>query len=137
MAFVALLCFMFLFAIFEYGRYVFVRQVMENAARSGGRVAVVIPTSYLDDTTANDQVAAAITTALGNVPVQNMVWTAYQADTNGNNMGDWTNANFGDSIVVQIDADVPLLFPFLKFIKTGSGNSIHVTVKSMMRSESN
>jgi Flp pilus assembly protein TadG len=65
MAFVALSCFYFMFAIFEYGRYVFVRQVMENAARSGARVAVVTPTSYLS-AAANSNVGSAVTTAMAN-----------------------------------------------------------------------
>jgi Flp pilus assembly protein TadG len=138
MAFVALVCFFFLFAIFEYGRYVFVRQIMENAARSGARVAVVEPTSYVSDDTANDDVGNAITTALaGGTQIQNMTWTAFQADSSGNNTGDWTAAQFGKNIVVQIDADMTLLFPLLNFIQPSSPNTIHITVKVMMRSEAN
>ncbi len=136
-AFVALTCFTFMFAIFEYGRYVFVRQVMENAARSGARVAVVEATSYIDSTTANSDVGTAITTAMANAPVQNMNWTAYQCDSSGNNTGDWTTTQFGNDMAVQIDADLPLLFPLYNFIKPSSSNTIHITVKVMMRSEAN
>jgi hypothetical protein len=67
-AVVALICLTFMFAIFEYGRYVMVRQVMENAARVGGRVAVVTPTSYVAPATATAQVNAAITQALASIP---------------------------------------------------------------------
>jgi Flp pilus assembly protein TadG len=138
MAFVALVCFFFMFAIFEYGRYVFVRQVMENAARAGARVAVITPTSYLSTTTANADVDSAVTTAIANAPVTNMTWTAFQADTNGNSIGAWTVTPFGNNLVVQVDADLPVLFPGLNFISPGSSpNSIHITVKCMMRSEAN
>jgi Flp pilus assembly protein TadG len=135
--FVALICFTFMFAIFEYGRYVFIRQVMENAARSGARVAVVEPTSYLSSTTANSDVGDAITTAMANVGVQNMNWSVYACDTSGNNTGDWTTTQFGNDLAVQIDADLGLMFPLYGFIKPGSNNMIHITVKVMMRSEAN
>jgi Flp pilus assembly protein TadG len=137
MAFVALICFTLMFAIFEYGRYVFVRQVMENAARSGARVAVVEATSYISSTVANNDVSNAISTAMANAPVTNMNWTIYQADTSGNNIGDWTSTKFGNDLVVQIDADLPLIFPLYNFIKPTSSNTIHITVKVMMRSEAN
>jgi len=136
-AFVALICFTLMFAIFEYGRYVFTRQVMENAARTGARVAVVEPTSYLSSTDANSDVGAAITTAMANIGVQNMNWTIYGCDSSGNNNGDWTTTQFGNDLAVQIDADLPLMFPLFNFIKPSSSNSIHISVKVMMRSEAN
>jgi hypothetical protein len=40
-------------------------------------------------------------------------------------------------MVVQIDADLPLLFPLYNFIKPSSANTIHITVKVMMHSEAN
>jgi Flp pilus assembly protein TadG len=136
-AFVALTCFFFMFAIFEYGQYVFVRQVMENAARSGARVAVVTANSYVSSTTANANVGSAITTALANAPITNMAWTAYESNTSGSNIGTWTSAQFSTGLVVQIDADLPLLFPLYSFISHSSNNTIHITVKAMMCSEAN
>ena len=83
----------------KYGRYVFIRQVMENAAGAGARVAVITPTSYLGSTTANADVGAAITQyAMATVPVQpGWTWTAYQASTSGANTGPWTATPFGNS----------------------------------------
>jgi Flp pilus assembly protein TadG len=137
--FVALVCFVFMFAIFEYGRYVWARQVMENAARTGARVAVVTATSYVTPATATANVNSAITQALANLPLQNVVYTEYQADANGNNIGAWTQTPFGNNIVVQIDADLQLVFPTYGFLPNNgaAANSIHITTTVMMRGEAN
>jgi Flp pilus assembly protein TadG len=139
MTFIALLCFTFMFAIFEYGRYVQARQVMENAGRAGGRAAVVTATSYILPATATANVDAVITSALANTPLVNVVIQLYQADNAGNNIGAWTSTPFGRNIVVQIDADLPLIFPTFGFLQSNGGatNSIHITTKCMMRGEAN
>jgi Flp pilus assembly protein TadG len=128
-----------IFAIFEYGRYVWARQVMENAARAGARVAVVTATSYISSATATAGVNNAITEALANVPLQNVVYTEYQADGNGHNIGAWTQTPFGNNIVVQIDADLPLVFPTFGFLPNNgaASNSVHITTTVMMRGEAN
>ena len=140
-AVVSLVCLTFMFAIFEYGRYVMVRQVMENAARVGGRTAVVMPTSYVAAATATAQVDAAITQALASIPLAGTPTVAlYQADNSGNNVGAWTQTPFGRNIVVQIDGDLQVMFPtfgFLPMNSTTVGNAIHITVKCMMRGEAN
>jgi Flp pilus assembly protein TadG len=140
-AVVALICLTFMFAIFEYGRYVMVRQVMENASRVGGRVAVVTPTSYVTPAAATAQVNAAVTQALASIPLSGTpTITLYQADTAGNNVGAWTSTPFGRNIVVQIDGDLPVMFPTFGFIPNNSTtvpNAIHITVKCMMRGEAN
>lgn len=139
MAFIALLCFTFMFAIFEYGRYVQARQVMENAARAGGRVAAITATSYIPAATATTNVTNTVTAALANEPLANVNITIYQADNNGNNIGAWTSTPFGRNIVVQVDGDLPLLFPTFGFLPSGgtAPNSIHITTKCMMRGEAN
>jgi Flp pilus assembly protein TadG len=140
-AVVALICLTFMFAIFEYGRYVMVRQVMENAARVGGRVAVVMPTSYVAPATATAQVNAAVTQALASIPLSGTpTVTIFQADTSGNNIGPWTSTPFGRNIVVQIDGDLKVMFPTFGFIPNNSKtvtNAIHITVTCMMRGEAN
>lgn len=140
-AFVALICFTFMFAIFEYGRYVMTRQIMENAARQGGRTAVVMATSYITPAVANANLNASINQAMAgqDQKLANFVITAFQSDANGNNVGPWTNTPFGQNIVVQLDGDLPLMFPTFGFItKTGgASNSAHITVKCMMRGEAN
>jgi Flp pilus assembly protein TadG len=137
-AVVSRVCLTFMFAIFEYGRYVMVRQVMENAARVGGRVAVVMPTSYVTPANATNQVDAAITQALASIPLSGTpTITLFQADSSGNNVGPWTATPFGRNIVVQIDGDLAVMFPTFGFLPHSSGNKIHITVKCMMRGEAN
>jgi Flp pilus assembly protein TadG len=152
-AFVALVCVGFMLAIFEYGRYVFMRQVMENAARAGAREAVVTATSYVAPATADATLRADINATLVGQPLVNQNLTIYQADDSGNNVGPWTSTPFGRNIVVQIDGELPLLFPFFRILlpwqgppgssapflpSTGtSPNSIHITVKAIMRGEAN
>jgi Flp pilus assembly protein TadG len=138
MAAMKIVCFIFMFAIFEYGRYVFVRQMMENAARSGARVAVITPTSYLSTTAANSAVDTVVQNAMAGVPAQNVIWSAYQSDTSGNSIGLWTDTPFGNNLVVKVEADFTLMFPTFNFINTGaSPNTLHLTTWSMMRSEAN
>jgi Flp pilus assembly protein TadG len=155
MAFVSVICFAFMFAIFEYGRVVMMQQIMENAARAGARAAVVTPTGDVNPTTATNSIDAIVTDQLANLPLVNVTITLYQADDVGNNIGLWTSTPFGKNIVVQIDADCPNLFPtgvatgipkagqpsvmvgFLPNSSTTTPNAIHLTVKSMMRGEAN
>ena len=140
-AIVSLVCLTFMFAIFEYGRYVMVRQVMENAARVGARMSVVMPTSYVSAAVATQQVNDAITHALASIPLSGTpTVTMFQADNSGNNIGPWTQTPFGRNIVVQIDGDLPVMFPTFGFIPNNSTtvpNAIHITVKVMMRGEAN
>jgi len=141
-ALVSIVLFLFMFALFEYGRIAMMLQIMENAARAGGRVAVVTATSYIPPATATTTVQNTVTQMLAGQRFANAtdpVITIYQADSSGNNTGPWTSAPFGNNIVVQVDGDYPLLFPTFGFVpNTGTApNSIHLTVKCMMRSEAN
>jgi Flp pilus assembly protein TadG len=140
-AVVSLVCLTFMFAIFEYGRYVMVRQVMENAARVGARMSVVMPTSYVSAAVATQQVNDAITHALASIPLSGTpTVTMFQADNSGNNIGPWTQTPFGRNIVVQIDGDLTVMFPTFGFLPNNSTtvpNAVHITVASMMRGEAN
>jgi Flp pilus assembly protein TadG len=139
MTFVALALFTFMFAIFEFGRYMMYRQIIDNAARSGARQAVIEATSYISATQANSDVTAVVTQNLAALNVQNLNIQIYQADSNGNNIGSWTVVQFGGNVVVQVDADLPLLFPTFGFLPNNgaAANSVHITCKVMMRSEAN
>jgi Flp pilus assembly protein TadG len=140
-------CFLLMLAILEYGRVVMMLQMINNAARTGARQAVVTPTSYVNPATATTQIQNTVIAALSNQPLQNLNVQVYQADTAGNNIGPWTSAPFGRNIVVQVDADFPNLFGLWSnpdgtkwsFLPaTGAApNSLHLTAKSMMRGEAN
>ncbi len=155
MAFISCICVAFMFAIFEYGRVIMMQQIMENACRAGARLAVVTPTSYTDPTTDTNNVVALVEDQLASLPLSNVNVTLYEADANGNKIGPWTSAPFGQNIMVQVDADCPNLFPtglptgipksgqpsvmvnFLPNSSTAMPNAIHLTAKTMMRGEAN
>jgi Flp pilus assembly protein TadG len=140
MAVISVVCLMFMFAIFEYGRVVMMQQIMENASRAGARVAVVTATSYIPAATATANVDAVINSQMAGVQLTNVTISLYQADNTGNNIGPWTSTPFGKNIVVQIDADCPNLFPTWGFLPNSSQttpNAIHLTAKTMMRGEAN
>jgi Flp pilus assembly protein TadG len=159
--FVVMVCFVFMFGLFEFGRIVYVRQLMENAARSGARVAVIIPTSSAPGATETTQVANAVVSSLGlqgatittsqsgsnwvatithtDPGLQNLTMTIFQADSTGKSIGPWTSAPFGQNIVVQLDGDLSNLFPPFDFLPSSGAapNSTHLMTKAMMRGEAN
>jgi Flp pilus assembly protein TadG len=148
-AFIFIVLLVFMFGIFEFGRYMMVRQIVENAARTGARQAVTIPTSFTPAATCTAAVTSTITQNLAAQNLQNLNVQIYQSDTSGNNVGSWTTAPFGAPIVVQIDGDLPILFPKIdlgphiptsvSFLPNNGAapNSVHITAKVMMLNEAN
>jgi len=109
LAFVAVVLFLFLFGVIEYGRFVMVVQLANNAAREGARAAV---TGQSTLTTA--QIQGVVNNYLaGQLP--GYTTQVYQIDpSTGNNLGAWTSAGFGQAIAVQVNADyTPMLPSFL------------------------
>jgi Flp pilus assembly protein TadG len=89
---------LFIFAIMEFGHFVMVKQLMDNAARDGARLAA---TGQGTVTTA--QIQALVTQELVNQGPTNMNIQVFQANpTTGANVGAWTNASLGQPIAVQI-----------------------------------
>jgi Flp pilus assembly protein TadG len=89
---------LFLFAIMEFGHFVMVKQLMDNAARDGARLAA---TGQGTVTTA--QVQALVTQELVNQAPTGMTIQVFQADPNtGANVGAWTSASLGQPIAVKI-----------------------------------
>src|SRR5262249_20268774 len=131
------LCFL-LFAIMEYGRTVMMMEVVNNAAREGARQASATATSYVPPATATANVTSTITNYLAGQNLNNINIQIFAADTYAHKIGPWTSSPFGHNIVVQIDADMPLLFPTGFLPSTGgSPSSLHIRAKAMMRSEAN
>jgi Flp pilus assembly protein TadG len=126
-----------LFAIFEYGRFVMIRHLVDNAARQGARVAVSAivndANSFNYQTTATVQ--AAVTNALAgqDVALTGLTTQVYLADAQGNNIGTWTNARFAQNVAVQVSATYTPLFANLGFLPT----NVPVTATAMMQSEAN
>jgi Flp pilus assembly protein TadG len=133
-AIVAILALMFLFGIFEYGRFLMVRNLVDNAVQSGARYAVV---NTSDVTTTDIQNRVDQMLAGQSVHLQGYNKTTsiqvYWADANGNNVGSWTDAAFGSYIAVRIDSSYRPMLPNLLFMNT----TIPVRAVSQMYSEAN
>lgn len=116
-----------IFAMLEYCRYVMVRQLMENAAREGARFAVV----HTNDKTTDDVIQQVEAVMAGQQ--QNLTnWSiqVYRTDASGANLGDWTDAAFGEAIAVQINGE---FHPVAVWINA----TIPVQVRAVMYSEAN
>ena len=115
--------------IYEYGRLVMIKQLMGNASREGARQAVVNTSTM---TTA--QIQTTVTGFLAGQSYNNLAIQVYQADpTTGNNIGVWTGAPFGSTIAVQVDLYYAPITP----VSWGLPGALHMTSKSLMRSEAN
>jgi Flp pilus assembly protein TadG len=138
-AVISMVCFLFMFALFEFGRFIQMRQMMENAARTGARTAVVIQLSITTPAAATTAVDNAVNYVLAGSNLQNVNITIYQADSTGKNIGAWTSAPFGQNILVKVDADYGMIFPTFNWLPSSgaAANSTHITTVAMMRSEAN
>ncbi len=116
-AFVASAFFLFLLGVFEYARFLFTQQLLNNAAREGARYAVV---NNATATTAGvqtyvDQYLAGqgATQLVSYSPSSNI--TVYMADpTTGLDTGlSWQNATWGNGIGVSISGTYQPIVPGL------------------------
>jgi Flp pilus assembly protein TadG len=154
MALVVSVCLMFLFGIFEYGRYLMTLQTLTNAAREGARWASV----NTDDPNANPTLdvqqytlskMAGLDQQLQGSGGGSWVYTneiqVFKADPNtgnpldaNNNVVIWTsasytNAGFEQAIAVKITGQfIPNLPSFLLM-----GNAIPIQAQAIMYSEAN
>jgi Flp pilus assembly protein TadG len=129
------------FGIFEYGRFLMTRQVLENAARTGARYAVV--NTYGKSTA---DVQGVTFNALGGQHTQLESFdqasniAVYRADSNGDpnaSDSDWKNAHFGELVAVRISGNYKPVLPTFLFMVTGSDRTIPVQVTAVMYSEAN
>ena len=132
-AFVAIPLFMFLFGIYEYARYVFTLQVLENAAREGARYAVV--NTYDSDVEADTiakvkaYMAGVDVAAMGNTTTI----TVYAAGADGGEVGGPRDAEFGTNIGVRITGAYDTFLPNLLLMP----GTINMDVRALMNSEAN
>jgi Flp pilus assembly protein TadG len=129
--------FLFLFGIFEYGRYVMTLQVMTNAAREGARYALthtqpltVAGTTYGNTTS---DVTTIINKSLAGQSLVGQNVQIYCSDSIGTNLGLWTNTQVGQSVCVRITGNFRVLMASL----LGLPVNIPVVAQAVMRSESN
>ena len=129
-AFVLSICLLFLLGIFEYGRYIFLRHVLTNAAREGARFAVV----HTYDKTSSD-IQAHVTDYLASQGFQlsGLTIDVFEADASGNDIGPWTNARFGEGIGVRITGTYSPAVPNFLFL----ASTVNVQTQCTMNSEAN
>ncbi len=157
MTFVSLIFLMFLFGIVEYCRFLYVQQVIDNAAREGARYAIV-HTNIDDPSTAEDEfnvkTRAAVEDKLVGVSgsLQDYKLLIYRVDLTGNKvyevdgsgnvvkdgegndvLASANGAEFGEFIVVEIQGTFTPLLPSLLMM----GNQIPISAKVFMNSEAN
>ena len=115
----------------EYGRFLFVRQVVDNAAREAARFAAV---NTFDTNLDSDTQAVATQRMVGlQNAVQKFNVQVYQADSAGNKNGLAGDTPFCSNMAVQIDCDYVPILPAFLFMN----NSIHIQAKVLMNSEAN
>ena len=133
-AFIAIVMVLFMFGIFEYARFVFFLQVVNNAAREGARFAVVHTgdgktTQDVIDVV-NDRMAGRSKELSGYTVTVNNVNPATGAIIANST---WTDSGFGNAINVRITGTYTPILP--SFLRTAA--SINVDVSAMMSSETN
>ena len=122
-------CLFFLFGIYEYGRFVMISHLLDNAAREGARQAVANTHTM---TTADIQ--STVTTYMANQPVTIGSFSVYMADpSTGANTGTWNDAKFGEGIAVDIHGTYKPMLPTFGFLPT----TVTMNFKVIMLSEAN
>ena len=132
-----------LIAIFEYGRYLVLRQVVSNAVREGARYAVV---RSVDSTTFETQVRDAVDNRLGRLgswidnysPSANI--SVYKSSPlTGANLGSWKDAGFGEAITVEFSGTYRSTVTKLPLPGFGAGlpGVMQLRARCLMFSEAN
>jgi Flp pilus assembly protein TadG len=124
------LCLLILFGIYEYGRFLMMKTLLDNAAREASRFAVV---HTADKTTSDVQNRALNYLAGQGTQLQSLAVQVFESDSNGNNIGNWTDAQFGQYIAVQINGTYRPVTPTLLFLPS----TIPLQARSVMYSEAN
>jgi Flp pilus assembly protein TadG len=128
---------MMLLGIMEYGRFIMVKQVVDNATREGAHLTLSADgsdsTNYSYQTTSTIQ--AAVTNAMGGVDalLPDLTIAVYLADSSGNNIGSWTTAQDGQNIAVEVTGTYAPILPTFGFLPS----TVTIHSKSVMRSEGN
>jgi Flp pilus assembly protein TadG len=96
-----------LLALCDFARLVMTRQLLDNAARSGARLAVTNTA-----TLATTDIQNCVTTALGGQSLNNMTIQVYQVNpSTGANLGAWNSTPLGSYIAVEIDGNFQPICP--------------------------
>jgi Flp pilus assembly protein TadG len=139
-AVVLVVAFLLTFAIYDYGRYFMLSQLVNNAAREGARQAVVNTntqnTAMIQNTVVQYLAGQTLTDSSGNafnaadvVVTQVNPATGLPASPDSN----WYDAAFGSTIMVQVNAKFTSLFPTFGFLP----KTVNLQGTAVMSSEGN
>lgn len=128
MSIVLMLAMTVIMAILEYGRYIMVRQLVDNAARSGARMAAV---------STNNQNLSPVTSLVNQQlagQVSNHTTDVYWCDgSTGASKGTWYLAPYGEGIAVKVTTSYTPMVPTFGILPS----PMTITSTSIMRSEAN
>ena len=137
MALVLPLVLLTLVGVFEYGRYEMTVQLFDNAARAGVRYAIVHlqPVTIDGQTYGNSlaDVANVVNTAAAGATLSGQAVQIFASDDLGNNLGNWTDAQPGQSITVKITGNYQVAVT--RFL--GLPSSLPIVAQATMNAESN
>ena len=121
--------FLLMYAIFDYGRVMTTKQLLENATRAAARQAVVGTT-----TLSTSDLQTTVTNYMGGLALQGMSVQAYQVDpATGANIGTWTSAENGQCIAVQVTGNYVPIIPKFSLMP----NPLAMSSKVLMYCEAN
>jgi Flp pilus assembly protein TadG len=138
-AVVLLIAMTFTFAIFDYGRYYLLSQLVNNAAREGARLAVANTntqnTTLIQNTVVQYLAKQAVKDSAGNPYTASDVIVLQVDPATGKAASDslWYDAPFGAAIMVQVNAKFTSLFPSFGFLPT----TVTLRGTAVMMSEAN
>ncbi len=139
-SFVLMIALTLTLAIYEYGRYFMLSQLVNNAAREGARQAVAntntLNTAMIQNTVVRYLANQRLSNSSGNaLSASDVVVMQVNPATGGPTSPDsnWYDAPFGSGIMVQVNAKFTTLFPTFGFLPTTV--SLHGT--AVMLSEAN
>lgn len=120
---------LFLLGTVEYARFLFIRNLAENASREGARFAVV----RTNDQGTSDVVSLVTARMAGQSgALSGMTISVFKADAaSGANLGLWNDARFGQGVAVRVRGTYQPIVPLV--MKT----PILIETTSMMLSEAN
>ena len=129
------ICLVFLFGIFEYGRYVMFVQILTNASREAARYAVThVDPVVIGSTTYGDaltDVEAVLAKSLAGQQLKNQTVQIFCSDSAGNNLGSWTTVQPGQHLCVRISGEYSVIMRTLLCMPS----SMNVQVQAVVRSE--
>lgn len=123
-ALVISIAFVLIFSVYEYGRFVMMKQLMENAAREGARFAVAHTNDMTEADIRNEirKFLVGFDAQLENFQITISGVVLRDGGTNGAKgtaLPAWTDASLTDGVVVQVDGDYKPYLPTLLWAANG------------------